>query len=89
MSGRHVLTSDADVVWLKDPLPELHALAAAGASLAASTDCLNVAEDRDKTPRRASAFLCGHAPGSRDGTVFNTGVIFMASVPAAITFCVR
>ena len=87
ISGRHVLTSDADVVWLRDPIAELERLAASGASLAASTDCINVADDRDKSTRPASAYLCGHAPGNKDGTVFNTGVIFMASRPAAIAFC--
>ena len=32
LTGRHVLVSDSDVVWLRDPTAELLALAAAGAS---------------------------------------------------------
>ena len=89
LTGRHVLVSDSDVVWLRDPTAELLALAAGGANLAPSTDCINVEADRDKTSRPHSPYLCGHAPGNLDGAVFNTGVIFLASTAAAIAFCAR
>ena len=32
---------------------------------------------------------CGHQPGSRDGAVFNTGVIFLSALPATVHFCDR
>lgn len=89
LTGRHVLVSDSDVVWLRDPTAELLALAAAGANLAPSTDCIHVEADNDKTPRPASPYMCGHAPGNRDGAVFNTGVIFLAATPPTIEFCSR
>ena len=89
LTGRHVLVSDSDVVWLKDPTQELHALVAAGASLAPATDCINVAADDDKVERPSSPYLCGHAPGSRQGAVFNTGVIFLTSTNATVEFCER
>ena len=88
-TGRHVLVSDSDVVWLRDPTAELLALAAAGASLAPSTDCLSVESDRDKRPRRASPYLCGHSPGNADGAVFNTGIIFLASTEQSVSFCTQ
>ena len=47
---------------------------AAGATLAASTDCLHAAADEDKTPRR-HCHLCGHSPGNVFGAVFNTGLL--------------
>ena len=87
LTGRHVLVSDSDVVWLRDPTAELLALANAGANIAPSTDCINVENDRDKTPRARSSYLCGHAPGNKDGAVFNTGVIFFASAAPTIAFC--
>ncbi|KAL3911307.1 MAG: hypothetical protein SGPRY_008744 [Prymnesium sp.] len=112
-SGRRVLVSDSDVVWLRDPSAELNFLAAhvgavlskltigagvcakikvtiillQGASIAPSTDCLDTEEDNDKTPRQRSAYLCGHSPGNVGGTVFNTGVIFMASQSSTVGFC--
>ena len=89
LTGRHVLVSDSDVVWLRDPTAELDALAAAGASLAPSTDCISIESDRDKTERPATSYLCGHAPGSRDGAVFNTGVIFLVASNETVRFCER
>ena len=89
LTGRAVLVSDADVVWLSDPSDELLALAAAGADLAPSTDCIDVAADEDKAPRPAAPYLCGHAPGSASGAVFNTGIIFAAPTPAAVAFAGR
>ena len=89
LTGRHVLVSDSDVVWLRDPTSELLALVAAGANLAPSTDCINTAADRDKAPRPSSPYLCGHAPGNKDGAVFNTGVIFFAAAPPTIAFCTQ
>ena len=89
LTGRHVLVSDSDVAWLRDPTAELDALALAGASLAPATDCINVAADKDKTPRPASAYLCGHNPGAKSGAVFNTGVIFLAATNATVHFCER
>ena len=44
-----------------------------GATLAASTDCLDVEADRDKKPRATSPVMCGHAPGNRGGATLNTG----------------
>ena len=85
-TGRHVLVSDADVVWVRDPTAELDELAAAGATLAASTDCLHAAADEDKTPRRHSPYLCGHSPGNVFGAVFNTGILYFRAAPAAIAF---
>ena len=88
LTGRHVLVSDSDVVWLRDPTAELLALAAAGANLAPATDCINVAADRDKTERKAAPYLCGHSPGSvHTSAVFNTGIIFLASSAATVAFC--
>ena len=72
-----------------DPTDELLALAAAGANLAPSTDCINVESDRDKSPRPQSPYLCGHAPGNSDGAVFNTGVIFLTAAAATVAFCGR
>lgn len=89
LTGRHVLVSDSDVVWLRDPTAELLSLAAAGANLAPATDCISVEADNDKTPRPRTAYLCGHTPGSRDGAVFNTGIIFLAAAPATVAFCER
>ena len=40
-TGRHVLVSDSDVAWTADPLPLLTELMVEGASVGASTDCLN------------------------------------------------
>ena len=89
LTGRHVLVSDSDVVWLRDPTHELMELVASGANLAPSTDCINVAADNDKSHRPQSPYLCGHAPGNRDGAVFNTGVIFLAAAEPTIAFCSR
>ena len=89
LTGRHVLVSDSDVVWVADPSAELEALAAAGASIAPSTDCIDAEADADKTPRDASPFMCGHAPGNKGGAVFNTGVIFLAASNATVGFCER
>ena len=89
LTGRHVLVSDSDVAWLRDPTAELTKLAAAGASLAPATDCINVEADRDKTARPHAPYLCGHQPGSTEGAVFNTGVIFLAATNATIAFCER
>ena len=83
LTGRHVLVSDSDVVWLRNPTDELRALAAAGAMLSPATDCIHVAADRDKTPRPRSPNLCGHAPGNTHGATFNTGIIFLSAVTAA------
>ena len=85
-TGRHALVSDSDVVWIADPshvIAEMHAL---GATLAASTDCLDVSADRDKTHRATSPVTCGYAPGNTMGAVFNTGVLWFASDAAAIRF---
>ncbi|KOO29623.1 glycosyltransferase family 77 protein [Chrysochromulina tobinii] len=89
LTGRHVLVSDSDVAWVRDPLPELEALAAAGASLAPATDCLHIEADRDKSERPNAPYLCGHQPGSRSGAVFNTGIIFLAATNATVHFCER
>lgn len=78
-TGRHVLVSDSDVAWVKDPLPLLDTLREGGATIGASTDCLDVASDRDKSPRAVSTFMCGHSPGNQYGAVFNTGVIWFAA----------
>ena len=67
--------------------PARHPPLPPGASLAPSTDCIHVEADQDKTPRRASPYLCGHAPGNTQGAVFNTGVIFLASTNATVAFC--
>ena len=85
-TGRHALVSDSDVVWVADPshvIAEMHAL---GATLAASTDCLDVNADRDKTHRATSPVTCGYAPGNTMGAVFNTGVLWFASDAASIRF---
>jgi hypothetical protein len=74
-----VLVSDSDVVWVKDPLPLLDTLREGGATVGASTDCLDGASDRDKSSRASAAFMCGHSPGNRDGAVFNTGVLWFAA----------
>ena len=89
LTGRHVLVSDSDVAWLHDPTAELLALAAAGANLAPATDCINVEADNDKSTRPRAPYLCGHLPGSTDGAVFNTGIIFLAATPATVAFCQR
>ena len=60
-----------------------------GATLAASTDCLDVAADRDKTTRASSPVMCGHNPGNVNQAVFNTGIIFLTATPATIAFCER
>ena len=54
-TGRHALVSDSDVVWVADPRPLLSQLQALGTTLGSSTDCLDVAADNDKTPRRPEA----------------------------------
>ena len=89
LTGRHVLVSDSDVVWLRNPASELLALAAAGANLAPATDCINVEADNDKSERAQTFNLCGHTPGARDGAVFNTGIIFLAATKTTVEFCER
>ena len=53
--------------------------------MGASTDCLDLDSDRDKTPRRHSPVQCGHAPGNERGAVINTGVLWFKSCPEAIS----
>ena len=88
-TGRHAIVSDSDVVWAHDPTPMLAALLAKGTTLAASTDCLDVAADRDKSVRPSSPVMCGHAPGNLGGAVFNTGVLWFAADDSAIKFAKR
>ena len=88
-TGRHVLVSDSDVVWMRDPAAEIAELAALGATLGAATDCLDVDADRDKTERPEAPVMCGHAPGNKDGAVFNTGVLWFAADPSSIAFAQR
>ena len=87
--ARHVLVSDSDVVWMRDPAAEIAELAALGATLGAATDCLDVDADRDKTERPEAPVMCGHAPGNKDGAVFNTGVLWFAADPSSIAFAQR
>ena len=88
LTGRHVLVSDSDVVWVADPQPLLTALHAKGTTLAASTDCLDVEADRDKVPRKLSPTMCGFAPGNTGiaTATFNTGVLWFAAHDSAIKF---
>ena len=88
-TGRHALVSDSDVAWVSDPRPLLMTLRDRGATLAASTDCLDVQADRDKTHRSSSPVMCGHAPGNTGGAVFNTGVLWFAAEPSSIAFARR
>jgi hypothetical protein len=85
-TGRHALVSDSDVVWIADPRPLLDALHAKGTTLAASTDCLDVEADRDKTARPSAPTMCGYNPGNTGGAVFNTGVLWFAAAPSSIAF---
>ena len=87
-TGRHALVSDSDVAWVRDPTPLLNELLALGATLAPSTDCLDVQSDADKTPRRASAYQCGYNPGNVEpnDVVFNTGVVWFKADAAGIAF---
>ena len=82
-TGRHVLVSDSDVVWVKSPLALLETLREGGATIGASTDCLDLSADRDNSPRASSPFMCGHSPGYRNGAVFNTVVLCFAAVAQA------
>ena len=86
LTGRHVLVSDSDVAWVGDPLPVLASLMAEGASLGASTDCLDVDSDQDKTPRSHSPQSCGYSPDNVGGAVFNTGVLWFKSDEDSISF---
>ena len=87
-TGRHALVSDSDVAWAQDPTPLLNELLALGATLAPSTDCLDVRSDADKTPRRFSAYMCGYNPGNVEplDVVFNTGVVWFKADAAGIAF---
>ena len=71
------------------PAAEIAELAALGATLGAATDCLDVDADRDKTERPEAPVMCGHAPNSKDGAVFNTGVLWFAADPSSIAFAQR
>ena len=84
-TGRHVLVSDSDVAWVADPLPIINELMAEGANIGASTDCLDLDSDRDKTPRPASPVQCGHAPGNTRGAVLNTGVLWFKACAEGIS----
>ncbi len=88
-AGRHALVSDSDVAWRADPREQIRALLRMGANLGASTDCLDVSADADKTERAASPGACGHAPGNTRGAVFNTGVLWFRSHPSTIEFARR
>mmetsp|Transcript_7493 Transcript_7493/g.12720 ORF Transcript_7493/g.12720 Transcript_7493/m.12720 type:complete len:806 (+) Transcript_7493:15-2432(+) len=85
-TGRQVLVSDSDVVWRLDPTPHILKIQDAGASIAVSTDCLDVAADRDKRPRSRNPQGCGHNPGNQFGAIFNTGVIWFAADRDASAF---
>ena len=87
-TGRHALVSDSDVAWVRSPLPVLEELLSRGATIGASTDCLDAASDADKTERRRSAYLCGHNPGNayRHDITFNTGVVWFKADESAIDF---
>ena len=74
----------AQVAWTADPVPLLQKLMAEGADVGASTDCLDVSADNDKTPRRSSPYMCGHAPNNTYGAVLNTGVLWFRSTADAI-----
>ena len=90
-TGRHVLVSDSDVVWRHDPTSHFERLRAGGATIAAATDCLDVAADRDKTPRPTSPNMCGHSPGNgpRRTAVFNTGILWFGATAVSTTFARR
>ena len=87
-AGRHALVSDSDVAWVGSPLPLLDELLRLGATMAASTDCLDAQSDADKTPRKRSAYMCGYNPGNevQADVVFNTGVVWFKADPTAIQF---
>lgn len=88
-TGRDVLVSDSDVVWVGDPLPLLTELMQEGATVGASTDCLDLDSDRDKTERPRSPVQCGHAPGNTHGAVLNTGVLWFKSSVDSIALARR
>lgn len=58
---------------------------AEGANICASTDCLDLDADRDKTPRPGSPVQCGHSPGNTHGAVLNTGVLWFRSCEEGIS----
>ena len=84
-----MLVSDSDVVWVADPLPLLTELMQEGATVGASTDCLDLDSDRDKTERPHSPVQCGHAPGNTHGAVLNTGVLWFKSSVDSIALARR
>ena len=73
------------MAWVADPLPIINELMAEGANIGASTDCLDLDSDRDKTPRPASPVQCGHAPGNTRGAVLNTGVLWFKACAEGIS----
>lgn len=73
---------------VRSPLPLLDQLLELGATVAASTDCLDASSDEDKTLRSRSAYMCGHNPGNNvpSDVVFNTGVVWFKADDSAISF---
>lgn len=86
-AGRHVLMSDVDVVWLRDPTAELRAFAA-HADVMSATDCLSITGDERKFPERAPGVnRCAYNPGNTNGhAAFNTGVVYFRPSTAAKQF---
>lgn len=84
---RHVLLSDVDVAWLKDPTATLHELAA-HADVMSATDCLHITGDEAKAARSVKGInRCAYNPGNQEGhAAFNTGVVFFRPSTAAKAF---
>ena len=81
---RHVLLSDVDVIWLRDPRALLLDRALGAADVMVATDCLSPTDDDDKTPRPKGANRCAYGPANVHGhAAFNTGVLFFRATAAA------
>ena len=86
-AGRHVLISDVDVAWLKDP-EHYFATSIPSADVGSSTDCLFLSADQDKNDRERSPYLCEFSPGNAVQTSlvspgYNTGIMFFRASVAA------
>ena len=81
---RHVLLSDVDVIWLRDPRALLLDRSLGAADVMVATDCLSPTDDDDKTPRPKGANRCAYGPANVHGhAAFNTGVLFFRATGAA------